>query len=94
MKVSVCICTYSRYALLERVLESLRRADLQPAEPATDIELLVIDNHPQQDTAALTDAATYFPTNIEVRPVGLTEIKEKVLASSSPATIGVAHNSR
>jgi succinoglycan biosynthesis protein ExoM len=55
MKVSVCICTYLRHALLQRVLESLKQADLAGIAADTEVEILVVDNHPGGETAALCE---------------------------------------
>ena len=69
MKVSVCICTYLRDALLQRVLESLKQADLAGIAADTEVEILVVDNHPGGETAALCErVAAALPQSPPILP--------------------------
>lgn len=55
MKVAVCICTCDRDALLRECLTAVSKA-LRTAPPAAEIAVLVVDNRPGGDTAAVCDA--------------------------------------
>lgn len=48
VRVTAALCTYQRYDLLARALESLRRQSL----PAADYRILVVDNSPDPEHAA------------------------------------------
>ena len=45
MRVIVCICTYRRTELLERLLLSLRHIEIEGIDPR-DVVVIVVDNHP------------------------------------------------
>lgn len=58
MKISVCICTYQRNELLERLLHSLSTIALDGPLAGMDVELLVIDNACSAATAELCGRAS------------------------------------
>ena len=51
-RVAICVCTHNRSAGLENLLLALRDIDLG-ALPATSIELVVVDNRPNDETRQL-----------------------------------------
>lgn len=57
MKTSICICTYQRDELLERVLRCLSNIALDGPLADMDVELLVIDNAGSAATARLCERA-------------------------------------
>ena len=54
MKIAICICTYKRTKLLERLLRSLRYIQL-PEMDAEDIRVIVVDNNPDGQARAVCD---------------------------------------
>jgi len=48
-RISVIVCTYDRYQLLDRAIESV----LDQTLPAQDYEIIVVDNSPDQAAAAV-----------------------------------------
>jgi len=66
MKVSLCVCTYNRLGLLERLLGSLRGTKLCESG-REDIELIVIDNCPNGEVRALCERmASSLPVSLHV----------------------------
>lgn len=57
MKVSVCICTCNRPALLQRLLESLGGMELGSLDPG-NVDIIVIDNNPTGQAAAVCERAS------------------------------------
>jgi succinoglycan biosynthesis protein ExoM len=53
MKISICICTYDRPVLLQKLLEALQTIELDGALQNVCVDLLVIDNHPNPHTQSL-----------------------------------------
>ena len=49
LKIALCICTYDRYDLLPKAIESAAGQTL----PAAAYEIIVIDNSPNHERAAL-----------------------------------------
>ncbi|MGI9590846.1 MAG: glycosyltransferase family 2 protein, partial [Myxococcota bacterium] len=56
VKVSICICTCSRPAMLGRLLGSLRDVELGALE-ASAVEIVVVDNDPSGSARAVCETA-------------------------------------
>jgi len=54
MNIVVCICTYKRPELLERLLVSLQRIHLERIEPG-DVRAIVVDNYPDGRARAVCE---------------------------------------
>lgn len=50
LEVSVCICTYDRYELLQRLLESLQTIELDCMPGNVQVSFLIVDNMPSSRT--------------------------------------------
>jgi succinoglycan biosynthesis protein ExoM len=57
LHVSICVCTHSRSQSLTRLLVALQDIDLSGYNPAS-VELIVIDNNPNPETAAICQRAS------------------------------------
>ena len=69
MKIALCICTYKRPELLERLLNSLH--DIQLGELAPDtLRIMIIDNYPDGRARAVCERLA------RTLPVGLDFLEE------------------
>ena len=69
MNIALCICTYKRPKLLERLLNSLH--DIQLGEPEIgDVRILIIDNHPDGQVRAVCEQS------VPRLPIGLDMVEE------------------
>jgi succinoglycan biosynthesis protein ExoM len=57
LHVAICVCTHSRSQSLTRLLVALQDIDLSGYNPAS-VELIVIDNNPNPETAAICQRAS------------------------------------
>lgn len=69
MKTAVCICTYKRPKLLERLLNSLHDIQLGELERG-DVRILVVDNFPDGQARAVCERS------VRTLPIGLDFIEE------------------
>ena len=70
MKVTVCICTRNRPAMLRRLLDSLRNIDLGDLE-LEDLDVVVVDNQPSgeaRDVCELVSGSLPFPVHFAEEP--------------------------
>jgi succinoglycan biosynthesis protein ExoM len=83
LKVAICVCTHSRSQGLTRLLVSLQDIDLSGYNPDS-VELIVIDNNPNPETAAIcARAAPRLPINIiyiEEPQTGITFARNRAVA--------------
>jgi succinoglycan biosynthesis protein ExoM len=90
MHITIGVITGGRTQGLERLLESLESLSLPDARP--DLEVLVVDNHPQRLARAVCDRFRgRLPVRHEVEPRrGIPFARNAVIAAADPATDFIA----
>lgn len=85
LRVAICVCTHSRSQGLTRLLVSMQDIDLSGYNPQA-VELIVIDNDPNPETAAICRrAAPRLPINlhyVEEAQSGITHARNRAVTSA------------
>ncbi len=85
MKIAICICTYKRPELLERLLNSLHRIQLGQLEPS-DVRMIIVDNYPNGQARTVCErSAGRLPIEldfVEERQAGVSFARNRAVAEA------------